>query len=65
MDLDAVFLINRVIQEEALYVYMHNILEKHSPVYTRISIAPVRFRGESQVSDKMILFIKSTRQLRV
>jgi hypothetical protein len=48
MDFDAVFL-NRVIQEEGLYVYnMHNIVEKHF----NIGIAPVRSQGGLLVFNK-------------
>jgi hypothetical protein len=44
-----VFLIDRVIQGEGLYVYgMHNIVQKHFSV----NIAPVRSRGGSLVCNK-------------
>jgi len=34
------FLIDRVIQEEGLYVYnMHNIVEKHCPFFVCMSIS--------------------------
>jgi hypothetical protein len=43
------FLIDRMIQEEGLYVYkIHNIVEERF----RISITPVRSLGESLVTDK-------------
>jgi hypothetical protein len=53
-DYDAIFFINKVIQEEGLYVCnMHNIVEKH---FT-ISIAPVRSRGGSTVFNNKDLFL--------
>jgi hypothetical protein len=60
MDFGAAFLIDRMIQEEGLYVHnMHNTVEQHFS----ISIAPVRSRGDSLVILLNELFIRIEKQI--